>query len=414
MKKILSVLLVLCLAASMVFAGGSSDKTADGKTKVRLALWDYDAPGEGWQPVMEACMAANPDIELEIISASASDYETKLTTMLASGDDIDLFFAKSNTSYPTVVEMGFAKDLNPIIAKKGYDVTPYGTVLKQHYEIDGGLYALPYRINDWVIFYNKDLFDAAGVEYPTHQMTWEDLLELASKVSDGNGVYGFAFVPKNSFITPAVVGAVDGFDLATSDFKDLIPASEAVKQAMKDGVWEDFAESKSLSKSQTTFFLGYWAMLYDGSWMGAQNNNNNVPFEWGIVKSPYWAGTEKNGFATSTPLLMNAKTKNEEAAWQILTWICGAPGAQEVAKSQLVPGYMTDETMDIFREATGLDDDSMYALTDNVTYALGEATPLLGKLNDALNQEFELYLTDNQTAEEMAAALEKRRAEILR
>ena len=58
--------------------------------------------------------------------------------MLASGDDIDVYFAKSNTSYPTLVQKNFALDLNAIAKEKGFDLTPYGTVLEQHYVIDGG------------------------------------------------------------------------------------------------------------------------------------------------------------------------------------------------------------------------------------------------------------------------------------
>ena len=58
---------------------------------------------------------------------------------------------------------------------------------------NGKTYSLPYR-NDWyVLYYNKDLFDAAGVEYPSNDMTWEEYYDLAAKMTSGEGsskVYG--------------------------------------------------------------------------------------------------------------------------------------------------------------------------------------------------------------------------------
>ena len=61
---------------------------------------------------------------MEVINAPANDYETKLTTMLASGDDIDVYFAKSNTSYPTLVQKNFALDLNAAAKRKGILISP--------------------------------------------------------------------------------------------------------------------------------------------------------------------------------------------------------------------------------------------------------------------------------------------------
>ena len=76
---------------------------------------------------------------------------------------------------------------------KRQDLTPYGTVLEQHYVIDGGLYALPFRTNDWVIYYNKKIFDDAGVAYPTNDMTWEQFFELGKQLSHDD-VYGLSLI----------------------------------------------------------------------------------------------------------------------------------------------------------------------------------------------------------------------------
>ncbi|QTQ16837.1 ABC transporter substrate-binding protein [Treponema parvum] len=415
MKKNLLSVLTLFFAFSLLFAGGAKDEgAAQGVTTVRIALWDYDVAGSVYPALFAEFEKANPDIKIEVVNAPANDYETKLTTMLASGDSIDVFFAKSNTSYPTVVEMDFAKDLNPLIKKYNYDVKPYGTVLKQHYEINGGLYALPFRTNDWVLYYNKNMFDKAGLPYPTNDMTWEKFFETGKKLSHGDE-YGSAFYPKPGFIVPVLIGAVDGFDISVSDFNLLVPAAKKVKAAMDEGAWEKFAESVSLSKDQTFFFHGKWGMFYDGSWFTQMlEARKDLGFKYGIVKSPYWAGTAKKGFATSTPVLMSSTTKKESAAWRLITGICGAEGAKIVAKSMLVPGYMSSDIMNTFKESTKLDESSMKALTNNVSYGLGAASVNLAKLSAAFNQELESFLTNNQSAEKMAENLNKRRVEILK
>ncbi|WP_320128777.1 extracellular solute-binding protein [uncultured Sphaerochaeta sp.] len=413
-KGLFILVMMLCSASIMVFANGSSEKTKaqSGETSIKLALWDYDVEGSVYPEVISQFQAKYPDIKVEVINASANDYETKLTTMLASGDGVDVFFAKSNTSYPTLVQKHFALDLNAVAKSHDYDLAPYGSVLAQHYIIDDGLYALPFRTNDWVIYYNKDMFDAAGVSYPTNDMTWEQFFTIGKGLSHDD-TYGCAFFPKAGFIIPCLVGSVDGFDITTSDFSELIPAAEQIKAAMDNGSWENFAESVSLSKDQTYFYQGKWGMFYDGSWLTQLLESQDLGFSYGIVKSPYWAGTTKKGFATSTPVLINAKTKNLEASWKLLTFLCGEEGATTVAKSMLVPGYMDDSVMEAFKNSTGLDQSSQEALTNNNAYGLGKANAYLGLISGAMNQEFELFITDNQSAEQMASNLNKRRAEIL-
>ena len=96
-----------------------------------------------------------------------------------------------------------------------------------------------------------------------------------------------------------------------------------------------------------------------------------------------------------------------------MTFLCGEEGAKIVAESMLVPGYMSDEIMTTIKESTGLDESSMEALTDNISYGLGEASVNLGQMSSAVNEELELVLTDNQSPEEMADNLNTRREEIL-
>lgn len=434
MKKSLSLLLILVLVMT-VFAGcgekksvtedktgttQEDEKTDTGKasgeqTTVKLALWDYDVDGSVYPAIIEAFEKANPDIKVTVVSSSNADYETKLTTMLSGGDNIDVFFAKSNTVYPTMVLKSFALDLTTLIADNNYDLTAYGTVLDQHYKINDKLYALPFRTNDWVVYYNKTLFDNAGVDYPTNDMTWEEFAEIGKSVTSGDN-YGIGFIPKPGFIVPMLVGAQDGFDIANTDYSTLqYPLEYMLKIMNEDKSYEEYAQSKSMNQDQTYFYKGTTGMLFNGSWFTQMLNasSDSIDFEWGVVKSPYWEGTEQKGFATSTPVLINSSTDKKEASWKLLTFLTGEEGAKLVAGSQLIPSYVTDEVMNIYKESTKLDESSMEALTNNATYALGESSTLLGLLSDAINNEVDLVMTNNESPEDAVKNMEDRRKEII-
>lgn len=424
-KKIVCLLLAAVMALGMTACGGGGDDAqTDGgdsadsdQVTLRLALWDYDVDGPTtYDPIIEAFEEANPDIKIEVVSSPNADYETKLTTMLSGGDDIDLFFAKSNTALPGVQAKGFCMDLTPLFEENGYDLEPYGTVIDQQMTYDGDVYALPFRTNDWVLFYNKTIFDEAGVEYPSNDMTWEQVGELAKEITSKteDGIYGYCFQPKAGFIFPALAGTEDGFDITTSDLSCMTTALDWILDMQESGAMEEYAESVSMSKDQTYFYKGEWAMMWNGSWFVQNlNSQDDLGFEWGVAKSPYWEGTEKNGFVTSTPLCISSSTEHVDEAYKFLTFMCGEEGAEILATTNLVPGYMNDEVLESYKANANLDESSLEALTDNVTYSFGEPNTVFSEIISAGQKEMELVLTGNETPEEFVENFTAQRAELI-
>lgn len=396
---------------------GDTSKASGESTTLRLALWDYDIDGPAiYDPIIKAFEEANSDIKIEVVSSPNADYETKLTTMLSGGDNIDLFFAKSNTALPGIQAKDFCMNLTPLMEADGYDLANYGTVVDQQMTFDGDVYALPFRTNDWVLFYNKTLFDAAGVDYPSNDITWEEVADLAKEVTanSAEGIYGYCFNPKLGFIFPALAGTVDGFDITTSDLSSMTTACDWILDMQDSGAMESYAESASMSKDQTYFFKGEWAMMWDGSWLvQTLNNQENLGFEWGVAKSPYWEGTTKNGFVTSTPLCINAATEYTDEAYRFLTFVCGEEGAAIVAESGLVPGYMNDTVLDVYTSSVNIDESSVEALTNNETYSFGEPNTVFSQIIAAGQQELELVLTGNETAEEFVENFTAQRKELI-
>ena len=106
------------------------------------------------------------------------------TELLGSGTDFDVVSIKDTPSYATLVEKRrigilwmITLMLQVLILQKYNGVTDQVTV-------DGSLYELPFRSDVWFVFYNKDIFDAAGIDYPTNNMTVEEYDKLARSLAD--------------------------------------------------------------------------------------------------------------------------------------------------------------------------------------------------------------------------------------
>ena len=176
MKKMLSVLLAAIMMISLLAVPALAEDT-----KV-LTVVTWDATTTPYLVAQkEAFEASHPGVTIEYVDVASQDYAVKTTTMLEGGDTSDVFMVKEIDNLINWQAQGFAAPLKDF--DKDYDYSGFkGTEV--NYAVDGVQYAIPFRSDFWVLFYNKDLFDAAGVEYPTNDMTWDAYAELAKKLTD--------------------------------------------------------------------------------------------------------------------------------------------------------------------------------------------------------------------------------------
>lgn len=156
MKRLLSLTLAVMMLLSV--AGLT---LAEEKQVLTVATWDVNTTP--YLKTQEAGFeAAYPNIDLQYIDISSQDYATKVDTNLFGGDTTDVIMVKGDSDLMKWKEKGYVQSLDAYIAKDSYDLSGLvGTEI--NYNIDGEQYALPFRSDFWVLFYNKDLFDAAGV-----------------------------------------------------------------------------------------------------------------------------------------------------------------------------------------------------------------------------------------------------------
>src|SRR5690554_5114845 len=194
MKRIGVFVLVGLLLCTGLFAQGTREDSvaADGKTSLKWAVWDVAATTY-YQPLIDAYEAKNPNVKIEMLDLGSADFMTMLQTQLSGGDStIDVVAIKDIPGYNNLVKRNLLMNLNDKVRSEGIDLSLYGGV-PEALTVNGNLYGVPFRNDFWVVFYNKDLFDRAGVAYPSNDMTFAEFDALARRMTSGvgaNKVYG--------------------------------------------------------------------------------------------------------------------------------------------------------------------------------------------------------------------------------
>ncbi len=135
--------------------------------------------------------ATHPDIKVEYETQAFGDYFTKLQTVIAAGQAPDAF-ELNYENFVSFANKGALADLSPLIAgDSGFSTSIYNPTALAAFSQGGKQYGLVESFSNVVLFYNKDLFDKAGVAYPAADWTWKDELAAAEKLTDaGAGVWG--------------------------------------------------------------------------------------------------------------------------------------------------------------------------------------------------------------------------------
>lgn len=405
MKKLISIALVSLLALSL-FANGTSEKAEDGTTTLTWAVWDIDSVAY-YQPLIDAFEKENPDIKIEMRDLGSADYSTMLQTQLSGGDDsIDVVTVKDIPGYNNHVKANLLENLNSYIEKSGVDTAAYNGITDQ-ITVNGNLYALPFRSDFWVIFYNKDVFDQAGVEYPTNDMTFEEYDELARKMTSGSGsnkVYGAHYHTWRSAVQ--LFGILDGKHKITDggDYSYLTPYYEMVLSQQKDGICMDYASLKTSSTHYSgVFYNNSVAMMNMGSWFIATliqqiGLGNTTVKNWGIVKYPHAEGVEPGStLATITSLAISKASKNKDAAWKFVEFVTGEKGADVVASTGSFPAMSNDSIRETISAIEGFptDQNSVDALETANLYLEMPLHDKAGEIEVVLNQAHDEIMTES-------------------
>lgn len=408
MKKALTIILVLCLAFSSVFAQGTKEAaatTAEGTTNLKWALWDI-ASTTYYEPLIKAYEAKNPNVKIEMLDLGSADFMTMLQTQLSGGDSsIDVVTIKDIPGYNNLVKRNLLMNLNDKIKSEKVDVSLYGGTTDQ-ISVDGKLYGIPFRSDFWVVFYNKDVFDKAGVAYPDNDMTFAEYDALARKMTSGTGaakVYGAHYHTWRSAVQ--LFGILDGKNtIVDGTYNFLKPYYEMVLSQQKDGIVQNYATLKTSSTHYSgVFYNNSVAMMNMGSWFIATlinqiDQGKTEVKNWGLVKYPHAEGIPAGTtLGTITSLGVSNASKKKDAAFDFVKFVTGPEGAQIIAKTGTIPAIKDAEVVKIIASKPGFpsDQSSRDALQVAKTYLEMPLHERAGEIEVVLNQVHDEIMTNN-------------------
>lgn len=419
-------------AASVAASQTASSEAASGDTAaaepvtLKWAIWDQETT-QYWTDIKTAYEATHEGVTIEMVDLGSTDYMTVLATELSgSGSDFDVVTIKDVPGYATLVQKNVILPLDDYIKADGVDLSKYAGATDQ-VTVDGSLYELPFRNDFWVLFYNKDLFDAKGVAYPTNDMTWEEYDALARQMTDttfGSQVYGSHYHTWRSAVQ--LFGVLDGkHTILDGNYEFFKPYYEMVLAQEADGVCRKYTDLKTEGLHYSAAFSGGdVAMLNMGSWfistmitnLKSGEYDSSLCGNWGIVKYPHAEGVEPGStLGTITGLAVTSASDTPDAAWDFVKWVSGEEGAEVMASSGNFPAIMTNEVKDMIAGLEGFptDAESKEALTVSNLYLEVPYAPNVSEINSVLDSYHGSIMTGEMSVDDGIAAMNSEVQKIL-
>ena len=412
MKKLLALVLVAMMALSLVSGAFAEEKQV-------LTVVTWDANTTPYLVAQEAAFeAAYPNIDLQYIDVASQDYGIKAMSMLSGNDTSDVFMVKEVSDIVNWSAQGFAEPLTPYIEKDAYDVSGF-VGMEANYAFDGVQYALPFRSDFWVLFYNKDLFDAAGVAYPTNDMTWDAYAQLAKDMTK-EGQFGTHY---HTWLSAVANWAVcDGVNtLADGQYDDLAYFYKLYQDLEDAGACPAYSELKASGLHYSAAFAnGNVAMMPMGYWyvstLIGYNNDGTCNFNWGITAVPHAEGVAAgSSFGNLTGAMINAKSANKDLAWTYVSWLCGVEGSKATASTGTRPAWVSEDVATAMSTVAGFptDDASKAALLPTSVAVEWPVVEKLSEIKPIVEEEHTLIMTREITIEEGIEEMNERVAEVM-
>jgi multiple sugar transport system substrate-binding protein len=266
----------------------------------------------------------HPNIKISFQTAPYSDYFTKLQTQIAGGQAPDTFELDYGSFYGYATS-GSLLNLSKV-AKSDPTFNPgiYYPKAYSAFAVGKTQFGLPESYSDVLLFYNKDLFRAAGVPFPTAKWTWNDEMAAAKKLTNASkGVWG-DYQPIQFYEFYKVLAQNGGsfFNANKSKATFDSPAGIAAAQWLlsKPGSVMPTQEQQAGLGDDAMFKLGKLAMWHNGIWQFAAMKD--APFQWDVVVEP--AGKVKANHFFANTIAASSKTAHPKEAWEWLKFLSGS------------------------------------------------------------------------------------------
>jgi multiple sugar transport system substrate-binding protein len=347
-KSLVAPALVMVAALLAGCSGADQASSSDGPVEITYGIW-AGTQTPAMQEIAAAFTKENPNITVKIQERPYPEFWSTLQTGAAGGTAPDAFWMLAQQIRPYATG-GQLLDLTDTVKDQKVDLGNYPkAVLDLYDQGDGKLYGLPKDVDTNAVWYNKAMFDKAGVAYPAANWTWADFRETAKKLTDpAAGTWGVAApLDYQGGYYNSIFQA--GGQVISEDGKTSVIDSPEAQAGIK--FWTDLQADKSSptlqqlsdTEAETMFEQGkvamyvsgaYWALkLYDN--LAIRAKVDVAPLPTGVKQATVTSGIENVGYAG---------TKHPEETKKFLLFASGEQAANIQAKSGAVlPAYKGTE-----------------------------------------------------------------------
>ena len=357
-SRLLRSLWAATLALALVVPGAAAQDSSE----VSFMVFGDPAELAAYQSLVAAFEEAHPQVEVELIHIpSASDYRARLGLDFAAGDPADVVLINYRR-YAPFAAMGALEPLAPYLRQsKVIGESDFFEVATDPFKWRGQLMCIPQNISSLVVYYNRALFDAAELPYPTDDWSWGEFLATAQALTldlDGDGdidQYGLGTEASIFRLAPFVWGAGGELVVLESGLRPIRLAldSRAAREAVEwfvelqtvHGVVPD-AVAETAESSESRFLNGRTAMFLN-SRRGTPTARAVEGLDWDVAALP--TAVEPAGILHSDAYCMAAATDDKDAAWTFIEFANSPVGQAIVAESgRTVPSLIEVASSEAF------------------------------------------------------------------
>ncbi|MDY3015987.1 MAG: ABC transporter substrate-binding protein [Blautia sp.] len=409
-KKLLSAVLCGAMVGTMM-APIATVQAAD-DTLVYWSMWESTEPqGQAIQEAVDA-YTAETGVKVDLQFKGRTGNREALQPALDGGTQIDIFdedIDRVNSMYAK-----YLLDLEDLVKETGYEETAIPGLMAACRDAGGGtLKTIPYQPNVFAFFYNKDLFEQAGVEKePT---TWAEFLDVCQKLKDAgitpmtmDDAYATSVI---GYHLARLVGEDKVVEIVTEgkwDDPAVLQMAQDIEELAKNGYYSEMVGSNVWPAGQNTeLALGTAAMYLNGSWLPNEvKDMAGEDFKWGCFAYPELEnganGIETNNFGAQV-FGINKDTKMPKEAFDLIKFITTGEYDKKLADASV--GIPADTTNTEWPAMVECAKPVIEQSTGRFTWAAGVETNV--DMTPVIKENFIKLMAGSLTADEFVAAMQE-------
>jgi multiple sugar transport system substrate-binding protein len=336
------IVALACVVAIASCGGGDGD--GDTGRSVEFLVFGEPQEAAAYRELVDAFEASQDAVRVElIVAASRSDLLTRISTSIAAGTPPELFLVNYRF-FGQFASKGALAPMGPFAEESStFDLDGLYPVALDAFQWEGQQMCIPQNVSSLAVYYNADLFEAAGIDVPADEWTWSEMVDVATRLtvdSDDDGTvdrYGLGVEPGIVRLAPFVWS--QGGELFDDDVQptrytlDNAPAVRAIQKFidLRGGTGVIPTDEEMESESLESRFLNGRLAMFMSSRREVPQLRSITDFTWDVAPIP--SNGRPANVLHSDAFCLTASSANHDDAWRFVEFALGEQGAELLART---------------------------------------------------------------------------------